>query len=39
MTCNCQHCIEIKRQLERAAKRQTELMKLRSSQKPLQTHH
>tara|TARA_B100000214_G_scaffold275614_1_gene205594 strand:+ start:257 stop:370 length:114 start_codon:yes stop_codon:yes gene_type:complete len=31
MTCNCQHCNEIKKQLERAEQRQAELFKARSS--------
>ena len=31
MTCFCQHCIEIKKQIDRAQKRQTVLFKTRKS--------
>ena len=31
MSCNCQHCIELKKQLDRAEKRQAALFKERSS--------
>tara|TARA_B100000579_G_C22256195_1_gene587174 strand:- start:238 stop:348 length:111 start_codon:yes stop_codon:yes gene_type:complete len=31
MSCNCQHCVEIKKQLDRAEKRQADLFKARNS--------
>tara|TARA_Y100001968_G_C19394816_1_gene737649 strand:- start:930 stop:1040 length:111 start_codon:yes stop_codon:yes gene_type:complete len=31
MKCNCQHCIEIKKQLERAEQRQADLFRARNS--------
>ncbi|KGG19775.1 hypothetical protein EV03_2163 [Prochlorococcus marinus str. PAC1] len=31
MTCNCEHCLEIKKQLDRAAQRQANLFKARTS--------
>ena len=32
MTCNCPHCLEIRKQLDRAERRQAELFKERSSE-------
>tara|TARA_B100000965_G_scaffold280778_1_gene238655 strand:+ start:128 stop:241 length:114 start_codon:yes stop_codon:yes gene_type:complete len=31
MTCNCQHCLEIKKQVERAERRQADILKERFS--------
>ena len=30
MTCNCKHCLEVKKQLDRAEKRQSELFKVKN---------
>tara|TARA_Y100000766_G_C18482284_1_gene400618 strand:+ start:349 stop:459 length:111 start_codon:yes stop_codon:yes gene_type:complete len=30
MTCNCRHCVELKKQVDRAEKRQADLFKVRN---------